>query len=84
MSYLEKRLEALERALEGRKSQTQNPDRWTLTLARAAQTVLETLLLEWRERVRIPALLAELYALGVPLCILAHRVFVGSVHICKS
>ena len=84
VSFLAYSLSSLERALEGRKSQTQNPERWTLTLARAAQTVLETLLLEWRERVRIPALLAELYALGVPLCILPHRVFVGSVHICKS
>jgi len=46
--------------------------------------MLETLLLEWRQSVRIPVLLAELYELGVPLCILPYRVFVAPLHICKS
>ena len=75
---------AIERALEGRKIHTRNPERFTLTLALTAQRLLETLLLEWRQSVRIPVLLAELYELEVPLCILPHRVFVAPLHVCKS
>jgi len=48
VSFLAYSLSSLERALEGKQNHIQNPQRFTLTLARAAQTVLETLLLEWR------------------------------------
>lgn len=84
MSFLAYSLSSFEQARMGKQSHTQNPERWTLSLARAAQVTLDTCLLEWQHRVRIPALLAELYNLGVPLCILAHRVFVAPLHICKS
>jgi|GEM_PF-2305644 len=84
VSFLAYSLASLERALEGKQNHTQSPERFTLTLARAAQRTLEVCLLEWRERVRIPALLAELHSLGVPLCILPHRVFLAPLHICKS
>ena len=84
VSFLAYSLTSLERARLGKQSHTQNPERWTLSLARAAQVILDTCLLEWQHRVRIPALLAELYNLGIPLCILPHRVFVAPLHPCKS